>query len=367
MKSSLQIRTKKMSVDIQMHNHNMLRWAAMAIDTNEVLANSLIDCSSSTTLLLTDMLYLVTHPDSLVDLPVNAHIVLWDGVNSYIELLEANQNIASRKDLKFFVVGWLAGHMLEQQIRISPLYPSVAPDNATKWGALLPFSCRFNVPYQYRALASLLSFSRYFKNWIADAKRHSQLNKGGKIVFCGMVTPTEHQINLFFRGVDAPALKKACIALTELNYAVNTTAIDEVADKVVMNFKNVTLLSNADYACAYSVLNILHRIKTISLLNAKSDALFINETKSNRWIDPYDSFFYRNNLYLDFGSTRAPDAIYPRTLDMVMKGKRFVSLRYLPVGKTIDEYVEQLSIDDFIQICERDAKTVYQIHQQMFN
>lgn len=365
MKSSLQIRTKSMSVDMQMNNHNLLRWTAMAIDTNESLAKSLMESSVNTSVLLTDSFYLVTHAEAMQNIPPDAHIVLWDGINSYIELLQLQDEIAERHDLKFFVVGWLAGNMLEQLISIVPLYPENPPVYASAWGNFCQFKHQFHVPYQYRALATLLSFSRYFKNWLADAKRHAELNKGGKIVFCGMVTPTEHQINGFFRGVNAPALYAESLALTKLNYFGDVDTIDAVVNNVIEAFKNTHLKSATDFACAYSVLNLLHRIKTLSLLNAKSDALFINETKSNRWIDPYDSFFYHNNLYLDFGSTRGPDAIYPRTLDMVMKNKHFVSMRYLAENKTIDAYIEQLSVAGFLRQCECDAETVYQNHLQM--
>lgn len=366
MKSSLQIRTKRMSVDMQMNNHNLLRWTAMAIDTNEVLANSLIALSANSPVFLTDSFYMVTHPESLGNIPPNTHIVLWDGINSYIELLQLKADIAQRSDLKFFVVGWLTGHMLEQQISISPLYPPVAPADANDWGSLFAINSRFNVPYHYRALATLLSFSRYFKNWLADAKRHSELNKGGKIVFCGMVSPTEHQINGFFRGVDAPDLLNACLQLTQLNYENNGEVIDQVARKIILAFKSTALASVTDFACAYSILNLLHRVKTLSLLNNMSDALFINETKSNRWLDPYDSFFYRNNLYLDFGSTRGPDAIYPRTLDIVMKCKPYVSFRFLTADQTINQYLDNLTHEAFLQQCERDSNLAIQIYGQRF-
>lgn len=366
MKSSLQIRTKSMSVDMQMNNHNLLRWTAMAIDTNESLSTSLIEASVNTPVLLTDSFYLVTHAEAMHNIPPDTHIVLWDGINSYIELLQLQAEIAQRHDLKFFVVGWIAGNMLEQQIRITPLYPEKSPAHASAWGNLCQFKYRFHVPYLYRALASLLSFLRYFKNWLADAKRHGELNKGGKIVFCGMVTPSEHQINGFFRGVDAPALLAECLKLTKLNYFDDSASIDDVISKVISSLKQTALKSTTDFACAYSIINLLHRVKTLSILNGKSGALFINETRSNRWIDPYDSYFYRNNLYLDFGSTRGPDSIYPRTLDIVMKCKPYISLRFLTQNMTMSEYIAGLSFDGFLLGCEVDAKSAELRHKHIF-
>lgn len=365
MKSTLQIRTSQMSVDLQMNNHNLLRWTTMAIDSNECLANSLIENSINLPVLLTDSFYLVTHPTVINDIPLNTHIVLWDGINSYVELLELESKIDQRRDLRFFVVGWLKDNMLEQKINILPLYPSSQPIHASAWGKLLQTKFKFHVPYTYRIFLTFLSFSRYYKNWILDAKRHSELNRGGKIVFCGMVTPTEHQINGFFRGVSSTDLYKESLKLTKLVYSGNTKEIDDVLCKVIEALKKGNLENVTDLACAYSILNLLHRIKTLSLLNGISDALFINETKSNRWIDPYDSLFYSNNLYLDFGSTRGPDPIYPRTLDMIMKNKRFVSLRYLPASYSIKQYVEWLSVDRFLQHCECDAQSAYQTHQQI--
>jgi hypothetical protein len=358
-KSALKIRNADFSVEIYMTNHNFLRWATMAIDTNSLLSNSL-KRHSKDTLLLTDYLYLIANKSRNEQIPKNAHIILWDGINSYIELVQKIPNIIQRTDLKFFAVGWLKGLMFENKINIMPLYPESIPDSAKNWGNFLSINHAFFVQFSYRALTSMMSYSRYFKNWYADSKRHFELSRGKKIVFCGMVTPKESQLNDFFRDVDLPKLLSASQQLVRLNYFGDELEINRVTIKILDEIRSANPKSSSEFACVYSILNALHRIKTLSILSRMTDALFINETRNNNWIDPYDSFFYKNNLYLDFGSVRGPDGIYPRTLDMIMKEKKYISLRFIKKNQTLYECISSLSPREFLKTCETHARFVMQ-------
>jgi len=307
-KSALKIKNDDFSVEICMTNHNFLRWAAMAIDTNRLLSNSL-KAHSKDSLLLTDYLYLISNNSGNKQIPNNAHIILWDGINSYIELVQKIPNIKERVDLKLFAVGWLQDLMFESKINIMPLYLDSVPDSAKKWSNLLAFNHTFLVQFSYRALTSMMSYLRYFKNWYADSKRHLELSRGNKIVFCGMVTPKESQLNDFFRDVHLPKLLQASQQLASFNYSGDELEINRVTIQILDEVSNTSPKSSSEFACVYSILNTLHRLKTLSILCRKTDALFINETRNNSWIDPYDSYFYKENLYLDFGSVRGPDAI----------------------------------------------------------
>jgi len=360
-KSALKIKNDDLSVEICMTNHNFLRWAAMAIDTNKILSNSL-KAHSKVTILLTDYLYLIARQDKNEQLPENTHVILWDGINSYIELIQQIPNIKERVDLKFFAVGWLQGLMFEEKININPLYPDSVPVSAKKWGSLLTFNHAFLVQFRYRALTSMMSFLRFFKNWFADSKRHLELSRGKKIVFCGMVTPKESQLNDFFRDVHLPKLLQASQQLASFNYSGDELEINRVTIQILDEVSNTSPKSSSEFACVYSILNTLHRLKTLSILCRKTDALFINETRNNSWIDPYDSYFYKENLYLDFGSVRGPDAIYPRTLDMIMKDKDYLSLRFIKKNQTLGDYFSSFSSEEFLKTCETHAHVVLQKH-----
>jgi hypothetical protein len=361
-KSTLKIKNDDFSVEIFMTNHNFLRWAAMAIDTNSLLSNSL-KWHSKENLLLTDYLYLIANKSENKQIPENAHIILWDGINSYIELVQKIPNIKERSDLKFFAVGWLTGLMFEKKINIMPLYPKTVPDSAKNWGNLLAINHHFFVQFSFRALTSMMSYLRYFKNWYADSKRHLELSRGKKIVFCGMVTPKETQLIDFFRDADLPKLLLASQHLASLDYFGDKLEIDRVTNNILDEIYKSNLKSSTEFACVYSILNTLHRVKTLSILCRSTDALFINETRNNSWIDPYDSYFYKQNLYLDFGSVRGPDAIYPRTLDMFMKDKEYLSLRFIKINQTLDDYFSSFSSQDFLKTCETHAHFVLQKHE----
>jgi hypothetical protein len=364
--TTLNIRSSQINVFAQTTDHNLLRWTAMAIDVNADFAQSLMQCSGDAPVYLTDSIYLERHNPDITQVPMNTHIVLWDGINSYFELLQKQRAFASRQDLKFFVVGWLEGAMLSENMHIVPLYPNVVAENVKAWSDVLSFHKGFYVPYWYRFLTTLLTHTRYFKNWFSDSKKHCELSRGGKLVFCGLVTPTAHNVQAFFIGADLPTLQKVCAKLLTLEYVSPVDVVNEVVRDVIVAIKAERIGSVSEMACVYSILNVLHRIKTLSVLYQLNSDIFVNEVRNSRRFDPYDSFFYRNNLYLDFGSTRGPDAIYPRTLDLCMKNKPYISLRFLSAKLTIAQYIAELSYDGFLLGCESDAKSAHQLHQQMF-
>ena len=350
--SNLKLASKNMTVDIHVTGHNSLRWAVLAIDTNKNLAQSLVKYSSQGLVFLTDSFRLINQESHILDLPKHTHIILWDGINSYLELVKHYPDTALREDFHYFVVGSINGCFVDKKVNIQPLYSSEVLEESKTWNKLLKVNQSFNASYHYRALTTFLTFTRYFKNWVADSERHKELSRGGKIVFCGLLTPSQHQLDSFFIGTNLPNLFQACCKLLQISYLDGNQTIDKVLHEIINTIKQEKVSEVSDLACIYSVLNILHRIKTIAFLHTNNADLFINETRSGARIDPYDSFFYKKNLYLDFGSTRGPDAIYPRTLDMIMTDKQFISLRYLPNNQTLPFYLESLSVESF-------SKTAY--------
>jgi hypothetical protein len=355
-----------MRVDIRTTSHNSLRWVIQAIDSNAQFANSLVQHGADGPVMLTDSIYLLTHGDAAAQLPMHAHIVFWDGLNSYVELLARQPALALRTDLRFYVVGWLRGVALDPGVQIEPLYAPAMTEKAKAWKRMGGLGPAYYAPYWYRAHTSLLTHARYFKNRMADRHKHQTLVRGGKIVFCGLVTPTAPNVDAFFMGVELPALRQACQGLTTLTYTSGAQAIDSVVGPILAAIRSAGVAEASELACVYSILNVLHRIKTLSLLQAMDADLFVNETRNTLRFDPYDCFRYRKNLYLDFGSTRGPDAIYPRTLDLHMTGKRFVSVRLLGERQTIRDYLDTLTLQAFSAACQAHAQAAADLHAERY-
>lgn len=351
-----------MRVDIKTTGHNSLRWVIQAIDSNAQFASSLVHHSADAPVLLTDSIYLLTQGEVAAKLPQHTHIVFWDGINSYVELLARQPALASRTDLKFYVVGWLDGVALGSDVQIASLYAPAMTNKAKNWKRISVFGPAYYAPYWYRAHTTFLTHARYFKNRLADKHKHQTLIRGGKIVFCGLVTPTAHNVDAFFMGAELPALQQACQGLTNLTYTSDTHAVDAVIGPILAAIRSADVAGASGLACIYSLLNVLHRIKTLSLLQSMNADLFVNESRNALRFDPYDSFRYQKNLYLDFGSTRGPDAIYPRTLDLHMTGKRFVSLRLLGERQTLRNYLDALTREAFSVTCKAHAQTALELH-----
>jgi hypothetical protein len=354
--TSLRLITHTLRIEVRTTSHNSLRWLMQAIDCNAQLASSLQQHAAGAPLLVTDSIHVLTDGCDPETLPKNTHIVFWDGINSYVELLARQPRLATRVDLKFYVVGWLEGVALDPHVQMEPLYPAAMPEQARAWKNISFKGPAYLAPYWYRTLTTLLTHARFFKNRLAEKHKHDVLARGEKIVFCGLVTPTEHNVNSFFIGAHLPALRQSCQGLTALSYSSAPEAVDAVASAVLVSIGDAELADASAMACIYSVLNVLHRIKTLSLLHGMNAALFVNETRNSLRFDPYDCFRYKNNLYLDFGSTRGPDAIYPRTVDLHMTGKRFVSLRLLAERQTLRNYLDTLSWPAFCATCMDHAQ-----------
>jgi hypothetical protein len=363
--TTLKIRRRGLSVDVVTTSHNSLRWAAQAIDVNERLATSLGECSITKPPLLTDSIYLLIHRFEPNILPENSHVILWDGMNSYLELIENFPSVVNRPDLRFFVVGWLDGVISRSEIQVEPLYPLTISDHAMQWKKVLRRGSKFHSPYWYRTLTSVLTHVRYCKNWVSDTHKHRTLATGGKIVFCGLVTPTSHNLDAFFIGAALPGLRSMCEALTGLKYTDDVQAIDRKMRPIIEVIRESSFRDASSLACVYSLLNVMHRIATLSFLHSLGADLFVNETRSSSRFDPYDSFYYQKNLYIDFGSTRGPDAVYPRTLDLLLTRKRYISFRYLSAVQPLPQYLDNLNANDFSMVAASHARGALKAFQDM--
>jgi hypothetical protein len=102
----------------------------------------------------------------------------------------------------------------------------------------------------------------------------------------------------------------------------------------------------------------LHRLCVISILKRMQLPLFLNEHGFRRHLDPYDAFCYSQNLFIDFGSQRGVDPLYPRIVDMIRTRKKFTPLRLLGDDDKIVSFFSNVGAGGFVEICERHGQTV---------
>jgi hypothetical protein len=94
---------------------------------------------------------------------------------------------------------------------------------------------------------------------------------------------------------------------------------------------------------------------TLSIVNAISRKLLVNEYGLQAHLDPYDTAAYRNNLFIDFGSTRGPDPVYPRTVDLMVNNKPHKSLRLIAVDERFVDFLKSTDEVKFEAICHQHA------------
>jgi len=337
------------TVELLLSDFNRLRWTLFALERSSSLRSSLLNCDVA---YITDSILVMNNPKVL---DKSSHIVLWDGFNSYIELVNKLPSISDRTGLIYLYVGTFK----ELQ-------------NALPAGAITMFaneglvsSEKVKVPLIFRLFSLVMTNARFYKNWMSDSARHNHLLSRRSIVFCGLVTPSTDVIKNFLRGTQltsfAPVLKLLC----DLNWQQNYDEIKLTIIKVLERVRLSTQPNPADLSCIYSIFNICHRLLVLSYLHSKNCDLFISEYGRHKHIDPYDAFAYQQNLYVDFGSSRGPDEWYPRTIDMQNTNKKIVSLRFLHESESMVDFLETTSAEAFINLCESGAIQVLKTFQAL--
>lgn len=283
----------------------------------------------------------------------SSHIVLWDGFNSYIELVNKLPSVRDRADLIYLYVGSFK--------ELKNALPAEAITLFADEG-LVP-SEKVKVPLIFRLFSLMRTNTRFYKNWMSDSARHMQLLNRRNIVFCGLVTPSADAVKNFLRGTQltslAPVLKQMCNLDWQQNYDEIKLTIIKVLEKVRLSKSQ----NPADLSCIYAIFNISHRLLVLSYLHSKNCDLFVSEYGRHKHIDPYDTFAYQQNLYVDFGSSRGPDERYPRTIDMINTNKKFVSLRFLHESESMVDFLDTTSAETFISIFESGALQVLKTFQ----
>lgn len=335
---------------------NRLRWAIAALRANPALQAAALRAGPAPCLVES----LSLQREGLGLLSGLAFIVLWDGLNSLIELWQCHPGLRQRTDLRYLYVGQLPEVDAALPEGSMGLYPLGADANVATAAAL-------SVPWPVRLRVATRRALRPWANRLRQPQRHRQLCEGGWLVFCGGVRPTQMTLDDLFRGGVLPGLRSDLQALVGLPWDTQADAAHSAVQQAFGHLQREAWDLTADkgatdtahqapaWACLYTALNQLHRMGTLMALQARTSRLLVNEFQVHPHLDPYDAQAYSGNVFLDFGSTRGTEVLYPRRIDMAETAKPVASLRLLAPGESLAAWFERHDEAAFAQRCQADA------------
>jgi hypothetical protein len=330
---------------------NRMRWAISAVRCNPaIIAPGGAALFDSTCLL-----------DGVTTVPQASHIVLWDGLNSLIELEAAVPALAGRSDLRYLYIGQLSDTARSFPAHAQPLFPPGAPEAS----ALKDHSV-VQAPLLFELQSHLRAALRPLRNRRISRDRHQSLVGGAQIVFCGAVRPTAAILNSFFIGAGLAGLRQQLSGLEGIEWRGRAPAVEAQVRQAMAAILASSPAGAADAACLYALVNTLHRLGTLSILSGSAAPLLVNEYGYQTHLDPYDAYGYRRNLFADFGSTRGPDLCYPRTVDLALTNKPVAQLRFLQPGKPMLDFLRASDAGLLWSVCEQHAKDLLARHRSMF-
>lgn len=292
---------------------------------------------------------------------VGAHVILWDGFNSFIELKEALPDLIDNR-CRFLVVGRIYDQLTAYPPDTLPLFDE----------KLVPFDRTTGElrGHAYRAAlvaAAIRTRFRWARNTVLDFTRHKRLCSSPLIVFCGLVRPPQSALTDYARGAEDQALFQACSGLSNCALGDRTSVYSLIASvyRAIERYITSGAPSAAKIGCAYALVNALHRIGTIASIIDRVPDIFLSEFGRNPHIDPYDTPYYSQHLYLDFGSSRGPDAVYPRSIDLMRNSKNHVSLRFVSTKDSFIKYLSSTSAAQFVELCERHSESAVARYSQI--
>lgn len=343
-------------VEVVASDFNRARWMVCALRSHAALRASLVRSAVSGLATLVDNTSLLTHGRPPV---TGAHVVLWDGYNSLLELQDRGMVDGAAEDIVPMMVGVFPEVAAEMPSASLPLF-----DQTNKvTSGMLKDSVQVRAPQVHNARAWAQARLRPWRNWRMAPERHLQLHKGGLVVFCGLVQPSAHVLKGFLRGSGLSSFGDELEPMLQVAWHRQPSRVRDTLLPILDGLQRRmqpqrAALTGADWACAYSLFNVMQRMAVLSLLSAQTDALLVNEYTRQRHLDPYDAEGYANNVFPDFGSTRGPDAIYPRTVDMMLNGKAAENLRLLGPAQPLGNALEQSVGGAFWARCEAQVGQV---------
>jgi hypothetical protein len=334
-------------IKLNLTDFNRTRWALFGIRHNAQLQASLMQSPSREVLLLdsnSPQLYgRLTLPGSL---PQGTHIALWDGLNSIIELFDKAPSLRERHDLVYLPVG----HFAEIRSAFPANHVPLMPEQLSSLGELYPLRGSIKIDLLSNAQALL----RPIKNRHTNRPSDALLRQGGQLVFCGMVRPSASVLENFFRG-SSGHLRSHMTSLVDLDWRRPVAELARTIEPCWQALRDTEPQTLADWACHYSWANVMHRMATLCHIHAMTCQLFVNEYGHGRYIDPYDATAYRRNQFIDFGSTRGPDLIYPRSVDLHLRDKRCTPSRLMAPHTALADCLQRNTGPEFLALCERHA------------
>jgi len=332
---------------------NRLRWAVAALRHNAQLRNSLT-ASGQADVWLVESIALISEGQRTAA-PLNCHVVLWDGFNSLVELRLRRPDFITRGDIRYMYVGHFDDIDSAFPPQSRPLFGRGTPAHF-----LSQPEPQMRVPFWVDTWAHLRRFARPHINHLRQADKHARLQQGRQLVFCGVVRPTSMVLDAMYRGVSLDVLRNQLEAINGLDWQASHAHTREKVSTAWEQLRAATAQTHADSAFLFGIHNLLHRMGTLSCLVHLQVSLFVNEFDVQTHFDPYDTLAYQGNLFIDFGSTRGIDNVYPRTLDMLTSGKACLPLRALHTGQTLKGQLARQSAAAFWQQCEADAQLARQ-------
>lgn len=327
---------------LRMADFNRLRWVLDAIKVNAELRSSLVEASESKVL---DSVSLISGG---VTPAASDRVVLWDGFNSYRELLGHRPDLSERDDIHYLYVGSFAEVIDAMPTSARPLFP--------RRGAIKEGTCK--VPFKFRAARHFKTGLRALRNQVSYGDQHRRISQDGKVVFCGLLRPNPSILTSILTGTN---LEAGLAVIGDLALVDWQTSVEQTQSTVAAIYEDCQRRNSGsadDLCAAYSILNICQRILVVHHLMEMGSKLFINEFGRQPHFDPYDSFSYSNNTFLDFGSSRGACLWYPRTMDMRSTGKRFFELRFMMEDESLGSYFADTSAALFLQTCKEQAERV---------
>jgi hypothetical protein len=335
-------------VQLRFTDFNRLRWAVAALRHNMALCDS-IAASGQPEVWLVESHALISERHR-TPAPANCHVVLWDGFNSLVELRLRRPDFITRGDIRYLYVGHFDDIDSAFPPQSRPLF-----GNGTLAHFLSQPEPMMSVPPWVDTWAHVRRLARPCINRLRQPDKHARLQRGHQLVFCGVVRPTSMVLDAMYRGVSLDMLRNQLEGINGLDWQRSHAHTREKVSTAWEQLRAAVAQTHADQAFLFGIHNLLHRMGTLACLQHLQAPLFVNEFDVQTHFDPYDTLAYQGNLFIDFGSTRGIDDIYPRTLDMLTSGKACLPLRALQAGQMLKEQLAQQSATAFWQQCEADA------------
>ncbi len=347
------LRVGRRDLRLRLTDFNRLRWAVAALRFHPALRQRLQSESPGVgRVWIFDSSALVQQ--EAANPATGSWVILWDGLNSLEGLRRAHPHLGARADLRYLYVGSFSDVHGCFPAGSSPLFPAAASTQVA-WDRN-----ELGVPWWLDAMAAGRAWMRPYKNAHLAPTLHRRLRGGAGLVFCGLVRPNAAVLDSFFLGSKLHQVRLELQPLVDLAWdRVPGLARERVA-RAFETLAGAPARSAADHAAVYASVNVLHRMATLGSLHGSGADLLVNEYGVHPHLDPYDTPAYRRNLFLDFGSTRGSDLVYPRTVDLHLQGKAASSLRFLPGGRSLADFLVHTRAADFLALCDAHARQAAQ-------